>query len=70
MSAPRWAAGMQKIGPGLYVDAREALHVDAAEICEAHGIPPTPANIWAVLGAFAETGAGTLTVTLAEDPQR
>lgn len=44
MSAPRWAVGMRKIVPGLYVDAQERLHLDTKELCETNGWPATPEN--------------------------
>ena len=40
---PEWAVGMQKIGPGFYVDGLK-LHVDEAEVCESLGVPFTEAN--------------------------
>lgn len=44
---------MEKIGPGVYVDAGGAMQVDPAEICTALGFPPTPANmLMAELGAI------------------
>jgi hypothetical protein len=45
MSAPKWAVGMRRIAPGVYVDSRNALHVDAFAICESLGCPPTPQNL-------------------------
>jgi hypothetical protein len=45
MSAPKWAVGMRKIGPGLYVTKEGALHVDGAEICASLGCPPTAENL-------------------------
>jgi hypothetical protein len=44
MSAPRWAVGMQKLGPGVYADGRGALHVKLSEICHHLGVPCTPRN--------------------------
>lgn len=45
MPAPQWAAGMQRIGPGLYVDGQNDMHVVPEEICRALGIPATPENL-------------------------
>jgi hypothetical protein len=56
---------MQKIGPGLYVDAEAALHIDARELCAAQGIPPTPHNLTQIYIAAAEAADGGL-FTLAE----
>jgi hypothetical protein len=66
MSAPEWAAGMQKIGPGLYVDARQALHIDPARFLAQEGWPPTEANIQKLMEALAN--AGTFTVTEVPEP--
>lgn len=52
--APRWAASMRKIGPGLYVDAGAALHIDANELLRAQGIPPTPRNLQKLMEAADE----------------
>ena len=41
---PQWAKGMQKIGPGIYVDSDGALHLDNVALCIAHGFPPTQEN--------------------------
>jgi hypothetical protein len=35
---------VRRLGPGVYVDANGALHVDAAELCAAHGYAPTEEN--------------------------
>jgi hypothetical protein len=40
MSAPKWAKGMQKVGPGIYVRGRE-LHVSHEEIAAHLGMPLT-----------------------------
>ena len=45
MSTPSWAIGMRRIAPGLYVDNREALHIDTPTFCAANGYPPTQHNI-------------------------
>ena len=45
MSAPKWAIGMRRITPGVYVDSKGAMHIDGAEVCIANGHPPTPENI-------------------------
>ena len=41
---PPWAKGMQKIGPGCYVDSRNALHVSEREICEHMNVRYTAEN--------------------------
>jgi hypothetical protein len=43
MSAPRWAVGMQRLAPGFYSD-NGAMHIDAVELCEQFGLPPTEEN--------------------------
>jgi len=43
MRAPRWAVGMKKIGPGLYVEG-ESIHFYTPELCEHLGVPATPEN--------------------------
>jgi hypothetical protein len=39
-----WKRGLRRLSPGLYVDAKEALHIDAAEFLEANGYANTPEN--------------------------
>jgi len=34
----------ERIAPGVYVDAAGALHIDVAEMLEAHGYTDTPEN--------------------------
>jgi hypothetical protein len=41
---PPWAKGMQKLGPGCYVDSRNALHVSEREICEHMNVRYTAEN--------------------------
>jgi hypothetical protein len=41
MRTPKWAVGMQKIGPGVYVDKDRALHLDEAGFAEHLGVPYT-----------------------------
>ena len=43
MRAPRWAVGMKKIGPGLYVQ-EGSIHFYTPELYEHLGVPPTPEN--------------------------
>lgn len=46
MRAPRWAVGMRKIGPGVYVrESDKSLHISAEELCAHLGVPPTAANL-------------------------
>jgi hypothetical protein len=45
VSAPKWAVGMRRIAPGIYVSLDgKTVEVDAAEMCESHGLPCTPEN--------------------------
>ena len=55
MSAPRWAVGMRMIGPGVYLDAGNNLHLCLAEICENAGVPPTPGNLRTLAEAAKRT---------------
>ncbi len=41
--APRWAVGMEKLAPGIYVRGIE-LHISEEEICEYSGVPCTEEN--------------------------
>ena len=41
---PGWAKGMRKLGPGVYVDDKNAVHVSEGEICEYYGVPFTKEN--------------------------
>ena len=41
---PAWAVGMRKLMPGIYVDAKRAMHVYELEICESLGVPYTAEN--------------------------
>jgi hypothetical protein len=44
--APRWAVGMRKLGPGIYVDeAANAVHFSGAELCAHQGVPATRENV-------------------------
>ncbi len=42
---PKWATGMQKLGPGIYVDEKRTMHLSESEICEHFGVPYTQENI-------------------------
>jgi len=44
LSAPSWAVGMERIGPGVYLDKENSLHVYVPELCEALGVPYTRDN--------------------------
>jgi hypothetical protein len=35
---------MRRQQPGIYIDARGAVHMDIPELCTALGMPLTPAN--------------------------
>lgn len=41
MSAPKWAAGMQMIGPGIYAKDKQ-IHLDMGSIAAALQVPLTP----------------------------
>ncbi len=41
---PAWAAGMLRLGAGVYLDSAGTLHVSLRRLCEAIGIAPTSAN--------------------------
>jgi hypothetical protein len=41
---PRWAKGMQKLGPGIYEDASRTLHISEEELCEHYGVAYTQEN--------------------------
>lgn len=36
--------GSKRIAPGIYSDGAGGMHIDAAELLEAHGFEPTPEN--------------------------
>jgi hypothetical protein len=48
-----WKRGMERLGPGIYVDARGTMHIDSRELLEHHGCAPTLENE-AILCAAAE----------------
>lgn len=53
VSAPRWAVGMRKLGPGLYFQASDnSMHFSAEEVCEQLGVTATRENM-----EIAERGA-------------
>ena len=43
MPAPKWAVGMRRVGPGMYVKDHQ-LHFSARELCEVMGVSYTPQN--------------------------
>lgn len=43
-TTPPWAVGMRKLGPGVYIDAENVMHVSEGEICQALGISYTDRN--------------------------
>ncbi len=45
MSAPKWAVSMRKLGPGLYIDREQRLHVNAVEIVEELGAVVNEENL-------------------------
>lgn len=44
MRAPKWAVGMRRIGPGMYVDRNDGLHISENEICQKLNVPYTSHN--------------------------
>lgn len=56
-STPAWAAGMEKIGPGTYVDAEKAMHIDELELCAEVGVPYTEGNAKILRRVVVETFA-------------
>lgn len=44
MNGPQWAAGMRKLGPGIYHNDRGEIHVSEQEFCAHFGKPVTPEN--------------------------
>jgi hypothetical protein len=44
MSAPRWAVGMRRLMPGVYLDGDCAIHFDLYDLCVANGYAPTAEN--------------------------
>ena len=44
MGTPKWAVGMQRLMPGIYVDEDHGMHFDLVELCEAAGCAPTVVN--------------------------
>ena len=45
MRAPKWSVGMERVAPGVYVDAAKALHIDGDELCLVAGFQPTLENV-------------------------
>ncbi len=52
MSAPKFAVGMRRVRPGVYVDRTGTLHVSAREVCQSFGLVPTPENQDAIERGF------------------
>jgi hypothetical protein len=48
-----WKRGMERISPGIYVDAGNAMHIDSREMLEHYGCAPTLQNE-AILCAAAQ----------------
>lgn len=44
MTLPPDARPMPGAGPGFYVDSDGAMHINAAELCQRLGLPPTDRN--------------------------
>ena len=47
-----WKRGMERIGPGIYVDAKNTMHIDSAELLKHNGVALTLRNE-AILAAAA-----------------
>ena len=39
-----WKRGMERIGPGIYIDAKNTMHIDSRELLEHHKVAPTLQN--------------------------
>jgi hypothetical protein len=45
-TTPKWAVGMRKIGPGIYVNEKtRAIHISERELCEHFQVPYNAENI-------------------------
>lgn len=70
MAAPKWAVGMEKLGPGIYVKDRE-LHFSGRELCEYFRVPYNEENCRklerAALRAIRNTFGQTPPVVSVED---
>lgn len=53
---------MQKLMPGVYVDADGTMHIDAVEMCVANGYEPTPENQAALEAAARDVADGVVDV--------
>jgi hypothetical protein len=60
MKGRAWTVGMEKLGPGMYVDRDGALHISIPELCEHFGVPENAHNTAIVeqvaIEHFAEMG--------------
>jgi hypothetical protein len=52
-----WKSTMQKLGPGVYVDDRGALHLDAGELLAVNGYHATAENSAMLLKVAREVAA-------------
>ena len=48
-----WKRGMERIGPGIYVDSKNTMHIDSQELLKHHGCALTLQNE-AILCAAAQ----------------
>ena len=57
-----WKRGMERIGPGIYVDAKNTMHIDSRELLAHNGCALTLENEAKLCEAareiFKETGIG------------
>lgn len=61
-TTPKWAVGMQKLGPGIYFkEDTKQIHVSEAELCEHFGVPYTPENVKIIEEAVREAFPGIAT---------
>jgi hypothetical protein len=53
MRAPKWAVGMQRLQVGVYLDARNQIHLDHKAICRELKMAYTKENALKIERAFA-----------------
>lgn len=53
MSAPKWATGMRRFGPGMYIDDEtRAIHLSESEMCEHLGVEANEENVQTILNVM------------------
>lgn len=53
MSAPKWATGMQRLGPGIYRNG-DTIDVSEREVCEHFHVPCSEANFEVIRNSLNE----------------